>query len=97
MHLRTVQHLHYGGQKSYKTIAVYDSETLVTMKQGQGHQTWYGLVDPKQGSNNAKFENLRLNSVHEKNNDKVFAKSGNISIISLQSKIVGYFWPAWGT
>ena len=36
------------------------------MKQGQGHQTWYELVDSKQGYNKAKFEKPHLNSVHEK-------------------------------
>ena len=46
----------------------------MTLKQGQGHQTWYELVDPKQGYNNAKFEKPRLNSVHEKSTMKVFAK-----------------------
>ena len=39
-----------------KQFAVYDSDTPVTLKQGQGHQTWYELVDPKQGYNHAKFE-----------------------------------------
>ena len=36
---------------------------------------------PKQGYNNAKFEKPCLNSVHEKNNNEVFVKSGNTSII----------------
>ena len=60
-----------------KQSAVYDSDTPVTLKQGQGHQTWYELVDPKQGCNNGKFEkpHLKLNSVQEKANDKVFVKS----------------------
>ena len=66
----------------------------MTLKQGQGHQTWYELVDPKQGSNTAKFEKPCLNSVGEKNKDKVSVKSGNMSIISLKyvqkSKIVMY-------
>ena len=56
----------------------------MTSKQGQGHQTWYGLVDPKQDYNNAKFEKPRLNSVHEKANDKGSVKSGNMSTISLE-------------
>ena len=30
------------------------------------------LVDPKQGNNNAKLEKLRLKSVREKANDRVF-------------------------
>ena len=35
--------------KKKKEFAVYDSGTPVTLKQGQGHQTWYEFVDPKQG------------------------------------------------
>ena len=30
--------------KKQKQFTVYDSDTPVTMKQGQGHQTWYELV-----------------------------------------------------
>ena len=48
------------------------------MQQGQGHQIWYELVDPKQGYNNVKFEKPHLNSVCQKANDyfdKVFVKS----------------------
>ena len=30
-------------------FAVYGSDTFVTLKQGQGHQTWYDLVHHKQG------------------------------------------------
>ena len=33
------------------------------LKQGQGHPTWYELVDHKQGYTNAKFEKPHLNSV----------------------------------
>ena len=70
-----------------------------SLKTRQGQQTWYELVDPKQGNNNAQFEEPHLNSVQEKANDKVFVKSGNTSIISLEyvekSKIVLYSWPAW--
>ena len=42
----------------------------MTLKQGQGHQTWHEFVDPKQGYNNAKFEKPRFNSVREKANNK---------------------------
>ena len=38
-----------------KQFAVDDSDTSMTLKQYQGHQTWYKLVDPKQGYNNVKF------------------------------------------
>ena len=47
----------------------------VTLKYGQGHQTWYELVDPKQGYNLAKSEKPPLNSVCQKPIDKVFVKS----------------------
>ena len=30
--------------KIWKELAVYDSDTYVTLKQGQGHQTWYELL-----------------------------------------------------
>ena len=53
-----------------------------TLKQGQDHQTWYELADPKQVYNNAKFEKPRLNSVHEKAKDKVFVQSGNTCQLS---------------
>ena len=49
----------------------------MTIKQGQGLQTWYELVDPKQGYNNAKFEKPHLNSACEKANIKVLVKSQN--------------------
>ena len=61
--IRTTQCLNYSGQESRKQFAVYDSDTPVTLKQGQGHQTWYDLVDLKQSHNNAKFEKPHLNSV----------------------------------
>ena len=86
--------LNCGRQESKKQFAVYNSDIPVTFKRGQGHQTRYELVDPKQGYNNAKFERPRLYNVHEKANDKVFVKSGNTSIISLEyvrkSKIMVY-------
>ena len=47
----------------------------MTLKQSQGHQTRYELVDHKQGYNNAEFVKPRLNSDREKKrkaNDKVF-------------------------
>ena len=66
IYVRTIQGFNYSGQEPKKQFAVHDSDTSVTLKQGQGHQTWYILVDPKQGYNNAKFENPRLTSVCEK-------------------------------
>ena len=57
--LRTIQRFNYGKQESKKQFAAYDSNTPVTSKQGQGHQTWYEFVN-KQGYNNAKFEKPHL-------------------------------------
>ena len=59
------QRLNQSGQESEKKFAAYDSVSSVLLKKGQGHQTLYELVDPKQGYNNAKFEKplLKLNSV----------------------------------
>ena len=76
MYVRTIQHLNYGGQESKQRFAVHDSDTPVTLKQGQGNQTWYELVDPKEGYN-AQFRKSCLNSDRERANDKVFVKSGN--------------------
>ena len=75
MCVRSIQYLNYGGQESKNKFAIYDS---VTLEQGQVHQTWYKLVNPKQGCNNAKFEKPCLNNVRS------FVKSGNKSIISLE-------------
>ena len=51
-----MQHLNFGRDKNLKHNLQLDSNTPVALKQGQGHQIWYDLVDPKQGYNNAKFE-----------------------------------------
>ena len=73
MYVRTIQHLNYGGQEiknKQKRLAVCDSNTPVTLK--QGHQNWYESVDPKQGYGNEKFEKLRSNSLRKEsqhNND----------------------------
>ena len=63
MLVRTIQRLNYGD---------YNSDTSVTSRQKQGNQTWYALVDLKQGFNYALFEKSRSNSVREKTNDKLF-------------------------
>ena len=44
----------------------------VTLKQSQGHQSQNDNVDPKQGSNDAKFKRSCSNGVQE--NVKVFFK-----------------------
>ena len=56
MNIATIHCLHYIGQESKKQFAVYDLDTQVTLKQGQGHQTWYELRDLKQLCNHAKFD-----------------------------------------
>ena len=67
MCVRTIQRLNYGGQESKKRSAVYDSDTPMTLKEGQGNQPWYELVGPKQDYlHSAKSEKLHLNSVCEK-------------------------------
>ena len=76
--VRPTQCLNNGGQKSIKkTKLQFIILTHMTLRQGQGHHTWYELVDPKQGYNNEKFEKSCSNSVHEKANSKVVVKSGN--------------------
>ena len=37
-------------------IAIYISETPLTLKQSHGHQTYNDNVDPEKGYNHAKFE-----------------------------------------
>ena len=53
----------------------------MTLKKGQAHQTWYKLVDSKQGYNNAKFEKHGLKSVREKANDKVLSNQETLSYL----------------
>ena len=68
---------------NFKKNAVYDSDTPVTLKQGQGPQTRHELAGPKQSYNHVKFEGPPLNSVGEKANVRIFVQSGNTSIIFL--------------
>ena len=56
----------------------------MTLRQDQGHQTWYELLDRKQGHDHAKSEKPPLYSVHKKANVRVFVKLENTSIISLK-------------
>ena len=86
MYIRTIQYYTTVDKNLKKQFAAYHSYTAVTFKQGQDHQTLCDLLDPMQGYNKAKFEqpHLKLNSVHEKANNKVFVKSGNMSIISFE-------------
>ena len=48
--------------------AIYISDTPVTLKQGQGHQTYNDNVYPKHGYNSAKFERSCFHGVWEKAN-----------------------------
>ena len=57
----------------YTQFAVYISDTPVTFKQSQGHQTYNDNVNPKQGYNHAKFERTCSRSVKEKGNVKGFS------------------------
>ena len=57
MYVASIQRLNYKNLK--KQFAVYDSDTPVTLKQDQGHETCYDLIDPKQGYNHATFKKLQ--------------------------------------
>ena len=71
---RVIQHLNSSGQESQKQFAVYDSDTPVTWKQGQGQQTWYELVDSKQGYNNARLTKMLLEQSPRKSQLYSFCK-----------------------
>ena len=47
MYEATIQHLNYSGQECKEQFRGHDYDKHVTLKQGQGHQIWYELVDPK--------------------------------------------------
>ena len=53
-------------------LAIYISDTPVTLKQGQGHQTYNDYVDTKHGYTHLKFERLCFNGVQEKAKIKAF-------------------------
>ena len=75
-HQRTIQRLNYSRQESKKKnqSAVYDSDTVVTLKQGQVHYTWYELVDPRKHTNSNNVESQQLK----------FLPNQETSIISLE-------------
>ena len=79
MSVATILLINYTGKESREKIqfAVYISDTPVTLKEGEGDQTWYESVDHKQDYNHAQFERPPLNSVQGKANVTVFDKSGN--------------------
>ena len=56
LYVATIHRLHYSGRETFFFFlnSVYDSDTIVALKQGQGHQTWYKLVDPTHSINHKK-------------------------------------------
>ena len=94
----TMHHWNYSGRESKVVCAVYDSDISVNF---EGYQTWYELINTKQGINHAKFETAPLNSVSQKVNVKVFVRSENMLITSLHCvqkwKIVLYSLSTWLT
>ena len=78
-------------------FAVYISDAAVTMKPSQGHQTYNGNADPKQGYNHAKLERSPFNHVWEKANIKGFFQTRKyanyLPWICAKTKIVINSWP----
>ena len=66
-----------------KSSADYYSDTSVTVKQDQGHQIWYELVEPKQVLSMESKENLAL-TVSAKKAILKFSSLGNMSIICFE-------------
>ena len=87
-------------KKKKKALSVYDFDIPVTVKQDDDHETWYTLLDPKQGYNHSKFERP-LKIVRQKANVKVLVQAENTSIISNEYvqkwKIVVYSLSTWLT
>ena len=76
MYVATIQHLNYSRQESKQEFkkaqfAAFISNTLVTLKQRQGHQTYNENVDPSKVII-MQFERSCFNSAREKGNVKVF-------------------------
>ena len=66
-------------------VAVYISDTPVTLKQSQGHQAFNGNVDPMEGYSQAKFAGFCCNGVRERGQRFFFfSKQGNMLIISFE-------------
>ena len=81
MYVATIQHLLQRTRIQNMQFAVYISDTIVTLKQSQGHQTYSDKLDPKQGYNHAKFERPCFNSVPEKGNLKTKFKPENVNYL----------------
>ena len=56
VYVATIQYLKL--DKNHRKLHFYYTDTCVTLKQGQIHQTWYELVDRKQNYNRAKLEDF---------------------------------------
>ena len=89
---KNIQLLNYGGQESKKQFAGYDSNTLLTLKRGQGHQIWYDSVDPKQGYDSAKIEKHRLNSVRERADDAFLSNQTTRQISPMNTRESQKLW-----
>ena len=94
-YVSNIQRLNFTGQESKKQFAVYDSDTPVTLKHGQGHQTWYELTAPKQDSNLMQVCKTLLEQCACKKKKKSFCQIRQRAIIFLgyvqKSNIVVYF------
>ena len=63
-------------------LAVYISDTPVTLKQSQDHYIYNENIEPKRGHNHLTFERSCFHGLREKANGKVLFKQENMSIIS---------------
>ena len=81
MYVVSIRCLNYSGQESETQFTVYVSNTAVTLEKGLGHQTWYNLVDPKQGYNYTNVERFPLDNVREKVSIKGFVELEKISYL----------------
>ena len=59
-----------------------DSDTSMTLKQGQGNQIWYESVDLMPNYNHAKSERLHLHSVEEEPTLKFLQNQEQINYLS---------------
>ena len=76
--------LNYSGQESKKIMCSFWFWCTSDLEIRSRSLTWYELPDPNQGYDHEKFERPPLNSVRQKADVKVFVKSENMSIISLE-------------
>ena len=72
MNIATIQHLNNTDHDFFFFLThfaiCFTFRHTVTLKQGQGHQTWCDYVGPTQGYSHAKFESSHFKSVQEKVN-----------------------------